>query len=297
MQGERELAAAVAALRGEVAALRRRLEALLPSVEGTLRRRGLRWSGVGPPEDLLFPPGLSLENQEALYEQLKRYSFRLFLRELIARKERFRPDDLTRFCAPDVARRYLDFLLGHGIIERVGRGAYRLVNAAARNFGGTLEWLVAQALLREFGAPALWGVRLADVAAGGDYDVLALVDRALIYVEAKSSPPKHIEAEEVAAFLGRVREVQPNLAIFLVDTELRMKDKVVPTFEAELRRLFGRGAGRRHPVERVVDEIFSLDGWILIANSKPSLLGNLGRCLRWWFGAEGARGRGNAFVP
>ena len=65
---------------------------------------------------------------------------------------------------------------------------------------------------------------------GGDYDVLGRLDGALVYLEVKSSPPKQVYDSEVRAFLDRVEDLAPDLAVFLMDTELRMKDKLVPMF-------------------------------------------------------------------
>lgn len=281
------LRASLEALREEVYLLRRGLEELKQklqeplSLEGALHRRGLRVHKADPWEGLAFPRGLDPAFEEELYERLKRYSFRLFFRDVIKRKASFKASNLGRFCSPDVVQEYLDFLLKGGIIKRQNT-SFRLVTEGVKSFGETLEWFVAQVFRREFRAPALWGIRLQEVGTGGDYDVLALVEGRLVYVEVKSSPPKHIEQEEVDAFWNRVQELFPALAIFLVDTELRMKDKIVVMFEDLLRRRFGR-EWRAHPVTRLMDELFVLEGKIVIANAKPSLVGNLGRCLRWWF--------------
>ena len=308
------LRASLEALQEEVHLLRQGLQELKQkleepsSLEGALHRRGLRIHKADPWEGIAFPRDLDPAFEVELYERLKRYSFRLFLRDVIKRKASFRALDLGRFCSPDVVQEYLGFLLKGSIIERIGpiessqreaspsalpRASFRLVAEGVRSFGETLEWFVAQVFRREFKAPALWGIRLQEVGTGGDYDVLASVEGRLVYVEVKSSPPKHIEQEEVDAFWNRVQELFPALAIFLVDTELRMKDKMVVMFEDLLKRRFGR-RWRAHPVTRLVDELFVLEGKIIIANAKPSLVGNLGRCLRWWFsrrlalsGAEG----------
>ena len=42
-----------------------------------------------------------------------------------------------------------------------------------------------------------------------------------------SSPPKHLTNGEITAFFDRVRLVRPDLAFFVVDTALRLSDKVV----------------------------------------------------------------------
>lgn len=276
--GLARLAADVAALGREVAALRQGLAEAFPSPGDALRRRGLPVAKAEPMEDVILPPDLSAEGRAALYAQLGKYSFRLFLRDLIACRDGFGSRDLTRFCSPRVARGYLRFLRDHDIIEPVSTGRYRLVRRTVRSFGGTLEWFVAEVFRRDFRCPATWGVRLRDAGTGGDYDVVALVEGALAYLEIKSSPPKHIEEAAVAGFVSRLEVLRPALAIFVVDTELRMKDKVVPLFEGAL----GRRPAPPPPVVRLWDETFRAGPAVYITNSRPGLVGNIGRCLRAW---------------
>ena len=130
---------------------------------------------------------------------------------------------------------------------------------------------------REFGSEAVWGVKFKRPGVGGDYDVIAKLDGALFYVEVKSSPPKQIYDSEVAAFLDRVADLSPEVAVFFMDTELRMKDKIVPLFEQEL--------GRRHPeppaVIRMERELFHVGNSMFIVNAKESIVGNIERVQHW----------------
>ncbi|MFQ5882158.1 MAG: hypothetical protein ACE5I9_06765 [Candidatus Methylomirabilales bacterium] len=247
-------------------------------MEEVLRRRGISVARSNPADDLLFPSRLSAQMSERLYGLLKKYSFRLFLRDVIVQRDRLTDKALTRFCSQEKAGEYLKFLSQARIVQGGGRGRYRLAKNL-QSFGPTLEWVVAQVFQREFCSPALWGVRLLDMAPGGDYDVLTLVEGDLLYVEVKSSPPKHIEQREIAAFLDRVGELIPNAALFFVDTELRMKDKIVVMFEDEFRR-----RGRAPHLRRLVDELFLCDERIFVVNSRPGLVSSLGRCLRYWLG-------------
>ncbi len=162
MRGTPALREEVATLRREVRALRMARAEPRASLPEALRRRGILLGRAGAPEGLLFPPTLSGARQRRLYEQLKWYSFRLFLRDLISHQETLRPETLTRFCSPEAAARYFRFLEGCGIVRRGRGGAIRL--------------------------------------------------------------------KQVAASLTRVHELMPNLAVFLVDTELRMQDKLVGLF-------------------------------------------------------------------
>ena len=81
-----------------------------------------------------------------------------------------------------------------GLVEPQDTG-YRLVAAAVRSFGETLEWFVARLLEDEFHGEVLWGIRAKGCAPGGDYDVVAQIEHELLYVEAKSSQPKHINQQ------------------------------------------------------------------------------------------------------
>jgi len=56
-----------------------------------------------------------------------------------------------------------------------------------------------------------------------------------------------------------------------MDTELRMKDKIVPMFEAELQRHYKKSVS----VERIVKELFHINKKIFIINSKDSITANI----------------------
>jgi hypothetical protein len=137
---------------------------------------------------------------------------------------------------------------------------------------------VSEILQREFMAPALFNVRLQNTRHGGDYDVIALVSGHLVYVEVKSSPPRGVELPAVSAFLNRLRDLQPRVAVFLVDTELRMKDKIVELFTEAL--AVDRELTESYEVERLVDEIFHIRHAVYLVNSRKGIYSNLRCCFR-----------------
>ena len=59
-------------------------------LKGVLRRRGLDLFRQNPTQRLYFPTGFPPEKKEKFYELFKKYSFRLFLREILIRKGVFR---------------------------------------------------------------------------------------------------------------------------------------------------------------------------------------------------------------
>lgn len=113
---------------------------------------------------------------------------------------------------------------------------------------------------------------------GGDYDVIAKLDGSLLYAEVKSSPPKQIYDSEISAFLDRVADLAPEISVFFMDTELRMKDKIVPMFEEELEKR----ASSPPEVMRIEKELFQIRDRIFIINSKDSIVRNLETALNWY---------------
>jgi len=252
------------------------------AVRAALRRRGLRWEGERDPTPLLVPR--TRRWRERHYELLHHYSYRLFLRDVLKHAAGFGVADLRRYVSARVARDYLRFLIGAGLVARTGRGRYRLRDRRIVSFGGTLEWYVADLLARHFGCAAAYGLRIAHAAHGGDYDVIACAEGQVIYVETKSAPPRQIVQAEVGAFIDRIDTLRPDLALFLADTTLRMRDKLVPLFADEAAR---RGLGWE--VTRVERELWRVGPEVFLLNADPDLGRNLGTCLAAHF-----RGRGIA---
>lgn len=258
-------------LRDEVKRLRRRLNELTPSLDMLLKRRGFRVYKKEPPDDLLIPEELFLDG---FYTAMHKYSFRLFLRDIIKHQDRFTLEEVTRYATTRVIRTYLNYLNDIRLIKEGGAG-YTLSHRPITSFGPTLEWYVAELLRREFGAEALWGVKFRRPRVGGDYDVLAKLDGSLLYIEAKSSPPKQVTDSEIVAFLDRVEDLSPEISIFLMDTELRMKDKVVPMFEQALAKRHAQPPA----VVRIERELFHIQDRIFIVNAKESIGRNLERAI------------------
>lgn len=261
----------LAFLRDEVKRLRRTLNELTPPLDMLLKRRGFRVYKKEPPDDLLVPDE---PFRDGFYANLHKYSFRLFLRDVIKHQDRFTLEEVTRYSTTRVIRTYLNFLIDIRLINE-GDAGFTLSHRPITSFGPTLEWYVAELLRREFGAEALWGVKFRRPNVGGDYDVLAKLDGSLLYIEVKSSPPKQVTDSEVVAFLDRVQDLSPEFSVFLMDTELRMKDKLVPMFEQAL--------AKRHvqppAVVRIERELFGVRDRLFIVNAKESISRNLEKAI------------------
>jgi hypothetical protein len=239
-------------------------------------RRGFSPSFTTP--DVPFDPDLPEGDAERLTEALDHYAFRLFLRGAIQHPEGFLPDEATRFLTPAHAAERAAQAASLGLVERLPGGRFRLTQPAM-SFGGTLEWYVARRLRSRFALDAAFGVKFHAPGVGGDLDVIAAAEGRLVVLELKSSPPKHLGAEEVGAFFDRLDALRPHVAIFAVDTALRLADKALPLLVEAL----GRRGVTRAPV-RVERELWALTPHVYAVNAKPDLVANVGRAL-----AEGLR--------
>src|SRR5512143_1776961 len=262
-------------LRAEVKRLRKALMRQSPGIDVLLKRRGFKVYKKEPADDLLVP---SKKYLAGYYRMLHKYSFRLLLRDVIKRQEFFTLEDVTRYATPAVTGEYLDYLQSVKLIKKRPKG-FALAKGPITSFGATLEWFIAEILKREFGAETVWGVKFKRPKVGGDYDVIAGFDGSLMYLEVKSSPPKQIYDSEIAAFLDRVADLAPGIAVFLMDTELRMKDKLVPMFEKELENRY------EEPPEvlRLERELFQIEDRIFIVNAKESLIQNVEKVVSRFF--------------
>ncbi len=228
-----------------------------------LRRRGLT-PKLGR-RDLPFPAEEEGPMADAVAERLGHYAFRLFLRGAILAQGPFRPQDATRYVPPAAARAMADDLVALGLARAEARDRYRL-RFPARNFGGTLEWWVGREL-GHLGFDVATGLRSGAPGVGGDLDVVAVAEGKLVHVELKSSPPKHLTEAEVAAFLRRVRSLRPHVAVFAIDTALRLSDKVLPL----VRTVLGPEASPR----RLIRDTWRLAGTVYLTNARQDLIENL----------------------
>ncbi|MBW2038799.1 MAG: hypothetical protein JRI46_04270 [Deltaproteobacteria bacterium] len=267
-------------LREGIAKLEEKILVNEGQLQRAIRARGMKVHRKDPDGDLLFSPEASPEERTSFYQLLRHYSFRLFLRDLISKKESFRAEELLRYCSIEAAQRYISFLLKFRIIEVIEEGTFRLLKGSIYSFGPTLEWFIAQMFEREFASPTYYGVRFKDTPSGGDYDVISLWEGRMVYVEIKSSPPRGIERGEIGSFLARITDLLPDIAFLFNDTQLRMKDKLVLMFEEELFEHYGSIGRDRFPVQRLVDELFHINHRIYVVNSKRDVITNFNLCLR-----------------
>ncbi len=233
--------------------------------------RGLKPVRYFSPGALLSQLKLDEANLISEFYQLEqRYSVRLLLHDLLAHPDGLPLKKLLHYCSENSARGILNNLISLGLVAREGND-YRFQFAPVLRTGDLAELFTGMLLIEEFQLPVLCNVSLGGNSSGGDFDILANWMQKLLYVEVKSAPPKGIHNSTVAAFLDRIVSLVPDIAIFLNDTHLRVKDKIVLMFEEELIRLQGIGSLENMPIQRVSEQIFQLNHYIYIMNSRRDL--------------------------
>jgi hypothetical protein len=251
-----------------------------------LVRRGLRPRTTKP--DVPFPAEIDDASAARLADLLGHYAFRLFLRGAILHPDGCVPEEATRYVTAARARAFAASLVDLGLALRLPGRRVRLAGTAA-SFGGTLEWYIARELHRWLGFDVAAGVKFHASGVGGDLDVVAAAEGRLVCLEVKSSPPKHLSDGEVRAFFERLDLVRPDVALFVMDTALRLGDKVVPMLVQAHAKASGGIAPEPRRVER---ELWALTPHLYAVNSRPDLVANIGRAV-----AEGLRALAPRPVP
>jgi hypothetical protein len=237
-----------------------------------LIRRGLQPSRSAGND--LFLQQLDGACADKFSEWLDHYAFRLFLRGAIQNRQRFNPGETTRYLTQDQSRMYARALVDLGLAENISQDQYRL-KWAVRNFGGVLEWYVSRELVRRYGFDVATGVELHVRGGGGDLDVVAAAEGKLVYLELKSSPPRNLMMSEVSSFWSRLALLRPDLAIFVVDTALRLSDKVLPM----LADAFEPCSFSRIVPKRVAAQLWALTPHIYVVNGSRDLMANIGKAI------------------
>ncbi len=253
-------------------------------LEKILRQRGFLISRREPYDKTLHSKirdPKALEFFETLFSS---YSYRIFLRDIISMREKIKPESFGLFIDREKVSEYLSLSENLGLLLPEDDETYTFPHRDITDIGDSFEHHI-QKTLTSMGFDAIWGVKFESIECGGDFDIVGLAGDSVFYVEVKTSPPKHIEKGEMVSFIERIRSLMPELAIFLNDTHLRMKDKLVPLLEES----FADMGVHDCSMKRVEREIFSLHGRIFIANTKRDPGTNLRICFNEFFSEKWKR--------
>jgi hypothetical protein len=295
------------------------------TLEATLRRRGHQVIATGDVRQILLPEdqlgevvqtfwanhGIKRAQEVFRQDPRGRYyqlfgqaSFRKLARRLVlAHGEPVQVAHLRENAGERVGE-YIEFLEALGVVESSSEG----IRCTRRidNFGPSLEHYVARLCVLEFLGTSEWGVLLEGLPhAGGDYDVLAWLSPALVYVECKSARPEDVGDEQLRHFMQRHVELAPDLGILLVDTDDNL-GALVDRINAILSPIIAEGqmpdiihAGGDAGSRILTSQPDYPGVWfgsylgLYATNANPSIERQLRRCLQHFY----ALVRGRAIVP
>ena len=120
---------------------------------GLLKRRGFTFLSWGNPENLLIPENRFDEIEDRFYELLKKYSFRIFLRDIIQHQKGFHVKDIVKYSTEETIKNHLALTTEFWITESISENQYKLTSKTVYSFGETLEWLLSESLGKNFNLP------------------------------------------------------------------------------------------------------------------------------------------------
>jgi hypothetical protein len=262
-------------------------------VRQALAQRGFLYNSSGDPSLLIRPYYATAFGRTPLpqYELMAKESFRKVLRTLAASGESGADEDeLQKLAGESWPTKYCPSLERDAIIRRTDQGRWVLLNPVD-DFGPTLECYVAEVCKRELdGAYAEWGVKISSETTGGDYDVLAWLERlpGLVYIECKSGRPRNVDESQVENFLLRWKTLRPELAILLIDADDSL-DTVIRKLDSSVHKAsrseYAPDLGSRSTFLEVTNRhvyrcLTPQMSSIFVIDSHPSIKTNVECCLK-----------------
>lgn len=237
-----------------------------------LWRRGFQISEYCPYERVILPKERSLI--EEYFDFLSHYRFRRLLSDLIHSHNNGLIDleKLSLRWVLEEVQEYWDFLIRSRIIEKINFDYY-FSYPSLDNFGETLEWYVSELLIKEFEVPSLWGIKIKEIKGGGDFDILAILEGNLMYVECKTSPPNNIRLKEMWEFLRRREELGPKITLLFIDTTLKIERNIIDNIKLLLDKRFSKNM--ENIMFKLKEGIYSFNKSLYIMQSKGDLVRNL----------------------
>ncbi len=181
------------------------------SVKNTLRRRGLDVVRCDDYRQVI-------QHSDAFYAHMKSSGYRNVVRTVYETAGIERQELLERFpgfYTEDSLRRKVEQSICDNAVETDEDG--RLIPRSGKEYGVTFEWLVAHIVKNEMSGISSFGVRIADLEVGGDYDVLARLEDVIVFIECKTGTIGQISRADIDRFISRDGEISPNLSLFILD--------------------------------------------------------------------------------
>lgn len=270
-------------------------------VNASLQQRGFVIAARGDYAQTIAPAGMQPSKilssgacmpdwDNDFYRRMSKISHRKMFRFMLTHPQGVSEVDLSnelRQESTTIHSRVL-YLEKVGVIRECDENRWCL-SQAIDNFGPTYERYVKSVFEKEFRWSTEWGIKLKGFK-HGDFDVLATIASTLCYVECKTSRPENIGDTQLKSFLQRSQDLAPEIAVLLLDTEDPL-DKPLEQLENILTVIKQKALAEPSwkPEKSFFIEPAKFAGVhfgcrrIFVTNAKPSVVGNLRLCLRFYW--------------
>ena len=247
------------------------------SIENTLRRRGYDVKAI---EDTLNV----IQTSDIFYENLKSFHFRQILKfiydsEDVASESAI----LSKFSSltPESLSQKLEVLINEKCLTKKNGTLYKKLKD--KTISRTFEWFISEIIKREMSGIAFSGIKLKGLKSGGDYDVISRLEDAMVHIECKSGSITNVTEDDITHFIGRYKDLAPELSILLIDTnglpddfknkfeKVNWKKHGLSVRQPKKRKLKGRG---------VFYEIFPR---VHVITNDGNLIGNIKLSVNYYF--------------
>ncbi len=214
-------------------------------------------------------PILERIDAEELYASLKSYYFRRFLGDVSAMSvvNRSKMEILKDKWSKN-ADKFLEIAREIGLVRKYSNYYRSLISV--NQYGAIFEWFISQFVSRELGLESIYGVHLKNLKDGGDIDVFARDGASLIMIECKESPPNNVPVSELKTIFKRVKEINPDIFILVIDTTLSIQRNIIDNLEW-IEHL---------APSKLREGVYALDRNILIVTARRDLLKNISYSLK-----------------
>lgn len=212
---------------------------------------------------------LTTKQQPFFFNLMKKYSFRIFLRNLLDDNEK-NHKHLYKYGSKQKISIYLQHLKNLALIS--DNNTINLSEMPNRpSFSQTFTWFIKDLLEEELKITVYSQLSCLHLKHGGEIDILIPKLYPPLIIELKTSPPANIDCEEVIAFYNRTRHYVNYFHIFFCDTYYRLEDKIIPMFEETIFLTLGPEGFITSPLIKIDNDMFHIPPNIIILNARRSV--------------------------
>lgn len=246
------------------------------SIENTLKRRGYDVKTIADTLNVI-------QTSDIFYENFKSFQFRQILKLIYDSENGLSESEILEKISnltPDSLSKKLEVLINENCLIR-NESLY--IKIKKKKISRTFEWFISEIIRREMSGIASSGIKLKNLKSGGDYDVVSRLEDAVVHIECKSGSILNIKENEITNFIGRYKDLAPELSILLIDTDGLPNSFKQICEKADWNKY---GLGVRAPKKRRLKGrgvFYELFPRVHVITNEGSLVGNIKLSINYYF--------------